>query len=185
VVKPADGLTPPTQLAETIRRDTRGRPQAQTPGAIKQQSSRAVKRCTHSASSATSLQPVQADACPICHICHIGPATTTSVTTVINLSSMSAWCHVCCRATPSRRLSNLSNRLPDAYADPPFTVIFYGLTIFSCKTAQRSVTQRECRMAELPSVSVAAQRSENARKNSFLNYESPALTAELQARVHR
>jgi hypothetical protein len=26
------------------------------------------------------------------------------------------------------------------------------------------------------------QRSENMRKNSFLNYESPALTAELQAR---
>ena len=36
-------------------------------------------------------------------------------------------------------------------------------------------------MAEAPSVSIAVQRSENTRKNSFLNYESPALTAELQA----
>jgi len=37
-------------------------------------------------------------------------------------------------------------------------------------------------MAELPSVSDAVQRSENMRKNSFFNYESPALTAEVQAR---
>jgi hypothetical protein len=37
-------------------------------------------------------------------------------------------------------------------------------------------------MAETPSVRNTAQRSENMRKNSFLNYESPALTAELQAR---
>ena len=36
-------------------------------------------------------------------------------------------------------------------------------------------------MAEAPSVSIAVQHSENTRKNSFLNYESPALTAELQA----
>src|SRR5258707_10751776 len=36
-------------------------------------------------------------------------------------------------------------------------------------------------MTESPSVSDAAQRSANARKNSFFNYESPALTAELQA----
>jgi hypothetical protein len=28
-----------------------------------------------------------------------------------------------------------------------------------------------------------AQRGENTRKNSVLNYESPALTAELQARI--
>ncbi len=37
-------------------------------------------------------------------------------------------------------------------------------------------------MAEAPSVREAVQRNENTRKNSFLNYESPALTAELQAR---
>jgi len=38
-------------------------------------------------------------------------------------------------------------------------------------------------MIEAPSISVAVQCSENTRKNSFLNYESPALTAELQARM--
>ena len=38
-------------------------------------------------------------------------------------------------------------------------------------------------MIEMPSVGKDAQSSENARKNSFLNYESPALTAELQARI--
>ena len=38
-------------------------------------------------------------------------------------------------------------------------------------------------MAGLPSVRDAVQRSENKRKNSFLNYESPALTAELQAHL--
>ena len=37
-------------------------------------------------------------------------------------------------------------------------------------------------MIEMPSVSNGVQRSEKKRKNSFLNYESPALTAELQAR---
>jgi hypothetical protein len=62
------------------------------------------------------------------------------------------------------------------------TVVFYGLKTFGCKTAQLSVMQRECRMVETPIDSIAVQRSENTRKNSFLNYESPALTAELQAR---
>jgi hypothetical protein len=38
-------------------------------------------------------------------------------------------------------------------------------------------------MADTPSVRNGAQRSENTRKNSVLNYESPALTAELQARI--
>ena len=37
-------------------------------------------------------------------------------------------------------------------------------------------------MVETPSVSDAVQHSENARKIAFFNYESPALTAELQAR---
>ena len=37
-------------------------------------------------------------------------------------------------------------------------------------------------MAETPSVRDGAQHCENKRKNSVLNYESPALTAELQAR---
>jgi hypothetical protein len=37
---------------------------------------------------------------------------------------------------------------------------------------------------ETPSICNGAQRGENTRKNSFLNYESPALTAELQALNH-
>ena len=37
-------------------------------------------------------------------------------------------------------------------------------------------------MTETSNVGDPVQRSENTRKNSFLNYESPALTAELQAR---
>jgi hypothetical protein len=38
-------------------------------------------------------------------------------------------------------------------------------------------------MAETPSIRDAARAGENMRKNSFLNYESPALTAELQAHM--
>jgi len=40
-------------------------------------------------------------------------------------------------------------------------------------------------MAGLPSVRDAVQSGEMTRKNSFLIYESPALTAELQARIDR
>jgi hypothetical protein len=36
-------------------------------------------------------------------------------------------------------------------------------------------------MIEAPSISNDVQRSENRRKNPLLNYESPALTAELKA----
>jgi hypothetical protein len=50
-----------------------------------------------------------------------------------------------------------------------FTVVFYGLKIFGCKTAQLRATRCESRMDKLPSVSNDVQRSENARKNSFLN----------------
>jgi len=39
--------------------------------------------------------------------------------------------------------------------------------------------------SRLPSVRDAVQAGENPRKNSFLNYESPALTAELQTRIDR
>jgi hypothetical protein len=39
-------------------------------------------------------------------------------------------------------------------------------------------------MTELPSVGNGVQHCENERKNSFSNYESPALTAELQAHFH-
>jgi hypothetical protein len=64
-----------------------------------------------------------------------------------------------------------------------FTVFFYALKIFWCKIAQFSATRRESEMAETPSVRNGAQADENPRKNSFFNYESPALTAELQAPV--
>jgi hypothetical protein len=62
--------------------------------------------------------------------------------------------------------------------------VFYGLNNFRCKTARLCVTRCEWGMNELLSVSNDAQSSENMRKNSFLNYESPALTAELQAVAH-
>jgi hypothetical protein len=50
-----------------------------------------------------------------------------------------------------------------------FTVVFYGLRIFDCKTAHFCGTQRECGMPETPSFRDAVQRTENTRKNSFLN----------------
>src|SRR5215471_4576900 len=50
-----------------------------------------------------------------------------------------------------------------------FTVIFYGLKDFCCKTAQFCATQRESDFPETPSVSNGAQTGENARKNSLLN----------------
>ena len=56
-----------------------------------------------------------------------------------------------------------------------FTVVFYGVKIFCCKTAQLSVTQRECGMAKTPNVSNCVQHCENRRKNSLLNYKSAAL----------
>jgi len=66
-----------------------------------------------------------------------------------------------------------------------FMVVFYGLTFFGCKTVQVCVTRREFESIGSSSVSNDAQFGENLRKNSFLNYESPALTAELQAQFHR
>jgi hypothetical protein len=39
-------------------------------------------------------------------------------------------------------------------------------------------------MTELPSVSNGVQHSENVRNSLVLNYESPALTGELQARIN-
>jgi len=54
------------------------------------------------------------------------------------------------------------------YLDP-FTVIFYGLEIFRCKTAQFCATRRESEMAETPGIRNGAQARENARKNSFLS----------------
>jgi hypothetical protein len=48
---------------------------------------------------------------------------------------------------------------------------------------QFCATRRKCEMAETPSVCHAVQSGGMTRKNSVLNYESPALTAELQARI--
>jgi hypothetical protein len=60
-----------------------------------------------------------------------------------------------------------------------FTVVFYGLKLFLRKTAQFCATRCESEMAEAPSVRNSAQASENVRKNSFLNYKSATLPAEL------
>jgi hypothetical protein len=43
----------------------------------------------------------------------------------------------------------------------------------------------ESETSQTPSVRNGAQAGENGRKISFLSYESPALTAELQARLQR
>jgi hypothetical protein len=61
--------------------------------------------------------------------------------------------------------------------DNSFTVAFYGLKILCRKTAQFCATRREYLTTETPSTSDAVQCSENERKNSFLNYESVALSA--------
>ena len=121
------------------------------------------ERRTHSTLSATTLQSMQS------------VVRVTSVTFVTSGQLLSAKGH----------LSKLSNRLPTPTLTYVFTVIFYGLKIFYCKVTQLCVTQRECRMAETPSVRNGAQAGENARKNSFVDYESPALTAELQALSQR
>jgi hypothetical protein len=72
---------------------------------------------------------------------------------------------------------------PRARGARSFTVVFYGVKILRRKTAQFCATHRKSEIAETPSVRNKLQRSENLRKNSLLNYESPALTAELQARI--
>jgi len=45
-----------------------------------------------------------------------------------------------------------------------FTVVFHGLRIFGCKTAQLSETQREWLTTEAPSIRETVQRNENTRK---------------------
>ena len=52
---------------------------------------------------------------------------------------------------------------------------------FRCKIAQLCATGYQSERAKTPSVRNDAQACESTRKKSFLNYESPALTAELQA----
>jgi hypothetical protein len=67
---------------------------------------------------------------------------------------------------------------PDA-----FTVVFYGSKTFCCKPAQFCAMRCKPHSLGLPMIRNTVQRSENPRKNSLLNYESPALTAELQAHL--
>ena len=43
-----------------------------------------------------------------------------------------------------------------------FTVVFYNLRVFGCKTVQVCVMQREYRLSEIPSVRNAAQTGEKA-----------------------
>ena len=62
-----------------------------------------------------------------------------------------------------------------------FYGLFYGRAKFCCKSAQFCATRCKYGIAEIPSVRNAVRRCENERKKSFSNYESPAVTAELQA----
>ena len=71
--------------------------------------------------------------------------------------------HICCPTQRTRKRIRTKKI---------FTVVSYGLRIFGCKNTQLCVTRCERYWPETPT-----------RKNSFLNYESPALTAELQARI--
>jgi hypothetical protein len=64
-----------------------------------------------------------------------------------------------------------------------FTVVFYGLKTFRCKTAQFYAMRRESRFTESSSICDGVQLSENTRKNSFLNYKSAALPAVLLAQL--
>jgi hypothetical protein len=66
-----------------------------------------------------------------------------------------------------------------------FYGLFYGRAKFCCKTAQFTATLCECWVAEIPSVRNAVQHCANQRERLSSNYESPALTAELQARIDR
>jgi hypothetical protein len=52
-----------------------------------------------------------------------------------------------------------------------FTVVFYGLTIFSCKTAQLCAARRESETTETPSIRNGLQRFENLRNSLGLNYQ--------------
>src|SRR4030095_430879 len=89
-------------------------------------------------------------------------------TRIINTFKRGA-CECDCEKTRARNTAKL------------FYGLFYGRAKFRCKSAQVSATLCECWIAEIPSVRNAVRRCGNERKRRFLNYESPALTAELQA----
>ena len=59
--------------------------------------------------------------------------------------------------------------LPTVPSPENFTVVFYGLRPFCCKTARFCVTPCERLTTETPSVCDGMQRWENTRKKSFFN----------------
>jgi hypothetical protein len=62
-----------------------------------------------------------------------------------------------------------------------FTVVFYGLGNFGCRSAQFYLTQRQSETVEHLASSILRNAVKNRRKKSFLNYDSPILNAQLQA----
>jgi hypothetical protein len=70
-----------------------------------------------------------------------------------------------------RKITNETWELPRACEGLAFHGLFYGLRNFCCKTAHFCATRRDSEATETPSISNAAQRCENARKRSFLNYK--------------
>ena len=77
--------------------------------------------------------------------------------------SKRAACEGDCEKTRARKTAKL------------FYGLFYGRAKFCCKTAQFTATLCEYRIAEIRSIHNAVQHCENECKNSFFNYESPAL----------
>jgi hypothetical protein len=64
-----------------------------------------------------------------------------------------------------------------------FTVVFYGSKTFYRKTAQFGENVARISLLRGRSEKQTAQRRENPRKNTLLNYESAALPAELRRRI--
>ena len=56
-----------------------------------------------------------------------------------------------------------------------FSVVFYGLESFGCKSAQFYVTRCKPHSLGLPMICNVAQHSENVRNSLVLNYKSAAL----------
>jgi len=71
--------------------------------------------------------------------------------------------------TRAREAFELSIRCPAVNGPKLFTVVFYGVRNFCCKTTQSCATQRQSKMAEIPSVRNDVQRCENTRKKFFFN----------------
>jgi hypothetical protein len=79
-----------------------------------------------------------------------------------------------------RSYKNGFNTEPRKVLPVVFTVVFYGLTIFSCKTARFYATRCKPNSLGLPMIRNAMQHSENVRNSLVLNYKSTALPAELE-----